>query len=161
MRLLEGISVRVNQLFIWIAGVALVGSMLLLVTNMVLRVVYVPFGATSEVVAFMAALITAFALGFSQINKAHVSIDLIVSRFSTRTSAVLESITISLSMILFSFATWHIWLFAGRQMGRGVLSETLRLPYYWLIYAVAIGFASLVLVLLVDLIKSLRRGDKK
>ncbi len=160
MRLLEGISIRINQIFIWIAGTALVGSMLLLVTNMILRVVYVPFGATSEVVAFLAAIVTAFALGFSQINKAHVAIDLIVSRFSTRISTVLESITISLSIILFSFATWHLWLFAGRQMGRGVLSETLRLPYYWLIYAVAIGFASLVLVLLVDLIKSLRRGDK-
>ncbi len=161
MRLLEGISVRINQIFVWIAGTALVGSMLLLVTNMILRVVYVPFGATSEVVAFLAAIVTAFALGFSQINKAHVAIDLIVSRFSTRTSAVLESITISLSMILFSFATWHIWLFAGRQMARGVLSETLRFPYYWLIYLVSIGFASLVLVLLVDLLKSLRRGDKK
>jgi TRAP-type C4-dicarboxylate transport system permease small subunit len=161
LRILEGLSVRINQLFIWIAGVALVGSMLLLVTNMILRVVYVPFGATSEVVAFLAAIVTAFALGFSQINKAHVAIDLIVSRLSTRTSAIIESITIFLSMILFSVATWHLWLFAGRQMGRGVLSETLRLPYYWLIYAVAIGFVSLVLVLLVDLLKSLRRGDKK
>ncbi len=161
MRLLEGISARINQLFVWIAGTALVGTMLLLVTNMILRVVYVPFGATAETVALLAAIITGFALGFSQINKAHVAIDLLVSRFSARTSGVLQSITLFLSIILFSFATWHLWLFAGRQMARGVLTETLRIAYYPLIYALAIGFASLVLVLFVDLLKSLRRGDKE
>lgn len=161
MKLLEGISSWINRVFVSIAGVALVGTMLLLVTNMILRVVYVPFGATAESVGFLAAIIIAFALGFSQINKAHVAIDLLVSRFSARTAAVLESITLLLSMVLFSFAAWQIWLFAGRQMERGVLSETMRLSYYPLIYAVAIGFASLVLVLFIDLLKSLRRGEHR
>ncbi|MEW5920835.1 MAG: TRAP transporter small permease subunit [Bacillota bacterium] len=159
MRILEGISARINQIFVCIAGVALVSIMLLLVTNMILRVVYIPFGATAESVAFLAAIVTAFALGFSQINKAHVAIDLLVSRFSKRVALLLESITIFLSMILFSIAAWQIWLFAGRQMARGVLSETLRLPYYYLIYAMALGFASLVLVLFIEFVKSLRGGE--
>lgn len=159
MRVLENISERINQVFVSIAGVALVVSMLLLVTNMILRVVYVPFGATAETVAFFAVIVFGFALGYSQLHKAHVSIDLVVSRLSARVSGVLESITIFFSMILFSFATWHLWLYATRQMERGVLSETLRISYYPLIYALAICFASLVLVLLVDFIKSLRRGD--
>ncbi|HAP32116.1 MAG TPA: TRAP transporter small permease [Firmicutes bacterium] len=161
LRILEGISARLNQVLVWIAGGALVLMMVILVTNMILRVVYVPFGGTAELVAFLAALVIAFTLGFSQITRAHVEIDLLVSRFSRRAGSILESLTLFLSMVLFSIAAWQIWLYAARQMARGILSETLRLPHYYLIYAVSIGFAALAIVLFVDLLKSVRGGDKK
>ena len=155
MYLLDKFNSRVSQVFSWIAGGALVAIMLLAVGNMFLRAFYVPFGATWEVIAFLAAIVTALALGYAQIQKVHVSIDLLVQRFPPRLRALLESITYLLSVILFATASWHIYLYAVRLQERGALSETLRLPYYPFTYAVAAGFLCFTLVLLADFIKSL------
>lgn len=145
---------HLNKVFVWIAGSALVAVMMLAVVNMFLRAFFVPFGATWELIGFLTAIITAFSLGYSQLYKVHVTIDLVVQRFRPRTRVVLESITNMLSVFLFGAAAWHIFLLAGRVQERGILSETLRIPFYPIIYAVAVAFFCFTLVLLADFIKS-------
>ncbi|GAW92535.1 TRAP transporter small permease [Calderihabitans maritimus] len=154
MRYLEQISIRVNQLLFWIAGVALISMMLLAVANMVLRVVYVPFGATAEVIGWLAAITTAFSLGYTQIKRAHVTIDLLVSRFPPRIQAFIDTIIHFLSTTVFALAAWQTFLYAAHLRQLGSLSETLRVPYYPLVYLVAMGLACLAFALLIDLLKS-------
>jgi TRAP-type C4-dicarboxylate transport system permease small subunit len=145
---------QLNRVFIWVAGTALIAVMALAVVNMFLRAFYVPFGATWELIGFFAAITTALALGYAQINKVHVAIDILVQIFPARLRFFLESITFLLSLFLFSMSAWHLYLYAGRVQERNILAETLRIPYYPLIYLVAAGFLSFALVLLADFIKS-------
>jgi len=152
---------QLSRVFIWIAGASLIAVMAVAVTNMFLRAFYVPFGATWEIVGFLAALTTAFALGYAQINKVHVTIDILVQLFPVRVRAFLESITYLLSLFLFSMTAWHLYLYAGRVQDRNILSETLRIPFYPLIYALALGFLFFALVLLADFIKSVMGVIKK
>jgi TRAP-type C4-dicarboxylate transport system permease small subunit len=152
---LEQANTKLNQLLAAVAGGALVLMMLVTVGNMILRAVYVPFGATSEVVGWLAALTTAFALGYTQLNRAHVTIDLVVERFPERWQSLAGSLMMLLSAVFFSTATWQVFLYAERLRNLGVLSETLRLPHYYLVYAVALGIACLTLALAVDFVKLL------
>lgn len=156
MRLLELLSNNLNRILAAIAGGSLVAMMLVTVGNMIVRAVYVPFGATSEVVGWLAAITTGFALGYAQINKAHVTIDLVVERFPKRVQSLVESIMLLLSMVFFSIATWQLILYGERLRKLGGLSETLRLPYYYFVYAVAIGLACLMLALAVDFLRKLQ-----
>jgi TRAP-type C4-dicarboxylate transport system permease small subunit len=151
---------QLSRVFIWVAGTTLVAVMVLAVGNMFLRAFYVPFGATWELIGFLTALTTSLSLGYAQINKVHVTIDLLVQRFPPRVGAVLESITYLLSLFLFSMAAWHIYLYAERVQERNILSETLRIPFHPVIYAVAAGFLCFSLVLLADLIKTVRGAIK-
>ncbi len=158
---LDKLNLLISRIFVCIAGSALVAMMTLAVINMFLRAFYVPFGATWEVVAFLTAITTAFALSYAQLHKVHVSIDLVVRHFPPRTRAILESITHFLSICLFGIAAWHLYLYAGRVQAQGVLSETLRIPFYPLIYAVSVAFVSFTLVLIADFIKTLIGVIKK
>jgi TRAP-type C4-dicarboxylate transport system permease small subunit len=152
---LEQANTKLNQLLAVIAGGALVMMMLVTVGNMIMRAVYVPFGATSEVVGWLAAITTGFALGYTQLNRAHVSIDLVVDRFPKRLQSFVQSVVMLLSVVFFSFVTWQVFLYGDRLRNLGVLSETLRLPHYFFVYAVALGIVCLTLALVVDLVKSL------
>ncbi|MGM0688525.1 MAG: TRAP transporter small permease [Bacillota bacterium] len=161
MDFLDKINKNLSRIFVWIAGSALVAVMLLAVVNMFLRAFYVPIGATWELVGFLTAIVTAFSLGFSQLTKAHVAIDLLIQNFPLRVRLFLESITTLLSVFLFGIATWHIYQYAGRVMDQGVLSETLRIPFYPIIYAVSAAFLCFTLVLLADFFKAVNGAFKK
>ncbi len=156
MYYLNKFNERLSGVFARIAGIALVATMLLAVGNMISRQVYVPWGAAWEVIGFLTAIIIAFSLGYSQLNKVHVTIDLVVDRFPPRLQSLAETITYLFSIFLFSVAARHIYLYAERMQAQGILAETLRLPYYPLIYAVSVAVICFGLVLLADFIKSLK-----
>ncbi|MBS4024318.1 MAG: TRAP transporter small permease [Clostridia bacterium] len=155
MWFLEQTNTKLNQLLAVIAGGALIMMMLVTVGNMIIRVVYVPFGATSEVVGWLAAITTGFALGYAQINRAHVTIDLVIDRFPKRWQSLVQALVMLLSIAFFILITWQVFLYGERLRGLGVLSETLRFPHFYFVYALVIGFACLTLVLMVDFLKSL------
>ena len=135
--------------------------MLITVVNLIMVRVYVPFVGTAEVVCFLAALVAAFALGYTQLQKGHTRVDILVSRFSPRAQAVVDSIMFFIGTILFGVATWQIVKLANRYWELGSVSETLYIIFFPLIYAVALGCAFLCFVLLLDFLKSLAQAVKK
>jgi len=161
MDFLERLSARLNKWTVWLAGSALVLMMLISVINIVLRIVARPFGGTTEMVGWLAALAASLALGYTQMNRGHVAIDLLVSRFSHRVRAVLDSLMSFITLALVVLATRQLALHAGNLWQRGSVSETMHIAYYPFTYVVAFGFACLVLALLVDGIKSLVEAVKK
>ena len=161
MNFLENLSTRLNKWTVWLAGSALVLMMLISVINIVLRIVARPFGGTTEMVGWLAALTAALALGYTQMNRGHVAIDLLVSRFSHRTRAVLDSLMSFITIALIVLATRQLAVHAGNLWQRGSVSETMHIAYYPFTYVVAFGFSCLALALLVDGIKSLVEAVKK
>ena len=141
----------------------MVAMVLLTVGNMVMRILpgVRPFGGTAEMVGFLAALIAAFALGYTQLQKAHTRVELVVSRLSSRTQSIVYSIFYPIGMALFGIATWRLVVLGNHFWEIGSLSDTMRIIFYPFIYAVALGCASLCLVLLLDFLNSLSQAVKK
>lgn len=158
---LERIINALNRWLSWIAGGLLVAMMLLTVVNLLMVQVYVPFIGTAEVVGWLAALVAAFALGYTQLQKGHTRVDILVSRFPPRAQAIIDSIMFFIGMVLFGVATWQIVKLASRYWEMGSVSESLYIIFFPFIYTVALGCAFLCLVLLLDFLKSLAQAVKR
>jgi len=158
---LENISNALNRWLSWIGGGILVAMMLVTVGNLVMVQFKVPFTGAAEIVSFLAAVVAAFALGYTQINRGHVAIDIFVIRLSQRAQAVIDAIMFFISMALFGVATWQIVKLASRYWEMGSVSETLYIIFFPFIYLVALGCALLCLVLLLDFLKSLLQAVKR
>jgi len=158
MEQLEKISRFLNEVLVWIAGFFLVTMVLLTCANIFLRLIWTPIRGTFELMGFFGAIVTAFALGYTQINKGHIGIDLLVNEFRVITQRILNGISYFICMVFFAIAGWQIARWATVLRRTGEITETLRIIFYPFTYAVALGCLILALVLLVDLLKVLLKG---
>lgn len=152
---LERISTFLNQLLFAVGGITLIGMVLLTCTNVLLRSVWVPIKGVYEFMGFFGAIVTAFALGCTQMKRGHVGIDIVVNQFSPRTQRILNGVNYFICMVFFVLAGWQIAVWGTTIWRTGEVTETLRIIFYPFIYGVALGCFILCLVFLVDLLKVL------
>jgi TRAP-type C4-dicarboxylate transport system permease small subunit len=152
MERLEKINETLNLALIWIAGFFMAAMIFLTCANIALRLVWVPISGTYELMGYCGALVTAFALGYTQIKKGHVAVDVLVHRFSRRTKKILEAVNNFILMIFFSVVAWQIAKYGIVLWKTGEVTETLRIVYYPFAFAVAFGCLTLVLAFVVQLL---------
>jgi TRAP-type C4-dicarboxylate transport system permease small subunit len=153
MTVLEKITRYLNRLLILLGGVFLTAMVVLTCANIAARIVWIPIKGTFELMGFFGAVITAFALGYTQVARGHIAVDVLVDRFSSKTKKITGMINCALCGAFFVIAAWQITVKATTLWKTGEVTETLRIVYYPFTYAVAIGCGVLAIVLVVDLIK--------
>jgi TRAP-type C4-dicarboxylate transport system permease small subunit len=153
--LLEKISTHLNRWFIWIGGFALLLMIGIACANMLLRPLGTPLKGAYELVGFLGAMTVAFALGYAQITRAHIAVDILSTRYSKKTSKIMNTISSLLGVIFFILVAWQVSVFGTTIWKRGETSETLRIIYHPFVYAVAICCLLLAFVLFTDLGKVL------
>jgi TRAP-type C4-dicarboxylate transport system permease small subunit len=114
---------------------------------------WVPVSGTYELMGFSGALLTAFALAYTQIKKGHIAVDVLVNVFPSKVQWVLAAINNGMCFIFFMLAGWQLAIKANTLRTTGEVTETLRIIYYPFTYAVALGCAVLALILLRDLLR--------
>jgi TRAP-type C4-dicarboxylate transport system permease small subunit len=158
MSVLDKISHFLNQILIWIAGCLLAAMICLTCANIFLRIVWVPVIGTFELMGYFGAVMTAFSLGYTQIRRGHIAVDIVVLGFSKKTQNILNNINCFICMIFFAIVSWQIASYATTLLKTGEITETLRIVYYPFTYGVALGCAVLSLVFLTDLLGALFRN---
>ncbi len=154
MVFLEKATRILNQGLLWIAG-SLMGAMILLTcANVLLRLIWIPVAGTFELMGYFGAVLTAFALGYTQIRRGHIAVDIVVLGFSKGAQRVLNSINSLICVAFFAVVAWQIAKYATTLLTTGEVTETLRIIYYPFTYCVALGCATLSLVFLTDFLKS-------
>ena len=144
-----------NRFVVLIAGISLVGMMFLACLNMLLRSIWIPLKGTFELMGFLGAIVTAFALGYTQIKRANIAVDILVIRFSTKKKKIVDSINYIINAIFFGLIAWQTALWATTLVKTSEVSETLRIIYYPFTYGVALGAGVLSLILFIDFIETL------
>jgi len=155
MRFLERLNQVLIRLLTFIGGLFLVAMVLLICANIFSRNVWVPIKGTFELMGFFGAVVTAFALGYTQMSKGHIAVDVLINTFSEKTRRVLQTVNNGICTVFFGIAAWQIAMKATTLMKTGEVTETLRIIYYPFTYAVAFGCLVLALVMLTDLLKNL------
>lgn len=147
---------RLNELLsgalLWLAGLALLGMVLLAVANMVLRPFGYPIRGTYELVGFLGALVIALGLGSSENKKYHESVALITRHFPAWLNRGLDMMAQILSAVFFGLMAWSTAVWAWSLLESGELSETLRFNYVVFPLSVALGLAAMSLALLCSLL---------
>lgn len=154
MKILDNISRFLNTALILIGGVFLVGMIVLTCGNIFSRQIWKPIPGTVELMGYSGAIVTAFALGYTQMKRGHIAVDVLVDKFPSGIRIMLNVINNMVCLAFFSMAAWQIAVKATTLMKTGEVSETLRIIYYPFTYAVAAGCAVLSMVLLVGLLKT-------
>ena len=159
MVILQKISRVLNRTFMWVAGAFMVAMILITCANIFLRVVWVPIKGTFELMGLFGAVATAFVLGYTQLKKSHISVDILFDGFPQKVQKILNGINYFVCMIFFAIAGWQISRLATNLWKTGEVTETLRIIYYPFTYAVAFGCFLLALALLVDFLKLFFAND--
>lgn len=138
-----------------LAGVFLVGMMVLACANMVCRAVWVPIQGTFELMGFMGAVVAAFSLAFAQRQKAHIAVGILLKRFPKVIRRMADAGTNLLSCGFFALAGLETWKWAAFLVQTGEISETLQIIYHPFVFATSAGCFALAFVLAVDTLKTL------
>ena len=133
-----------------VAGVCLLGMMLLTCADVVSGMFGFPILGSEEIVGLMAAVVLAFALPATQIENAHVGVDLLVRHLPQKVKYINDKIILFACFIFFLLVAWQCYLYADKLRKVGQVSSTLKLPTYLLIYGVAFSCLILALVILVE-----------
>ena len=153
------ISKLVNVLTV-VGGVFLVGMIAITCANILSRVIWTPIRGTFELMGYSGAVVTAFALGYTQIKKGHIAVDILVNGYSTRKKKIIQVINSLLCSVFFAIAAWQLAVKADILMKTGEVTETLQIIYYPFTYAAAAGCLVLSLTLLADLLKAVFPGKE-
>jgi TRAP-type C4-dicarboxylate transport system permease small subunit len=138
-----------------VAAVAIFSMMALTCADVILRLFRMPIPGTYEIVSFMGAVAVSFAIAHTSVEKGHVAVSLVVQLLPKRAQAVIESILAALGIILFALIAWQSVLYGLDCQSSGEVSLTLQLPFYPIIYGVALGAGVVCLVLLVDFLNAI------
>lgn len=158
MEIMDKINGLLNSVLTFIGGIFLVAMIVLTCGNILFRIVWVPVPGAYELMGLFGAIVTAFALGQTQIRKGHVAVDVLINTFSAKTKKALRVAGDLICMAFFIIVTWQLAVKAITLWKTGELTETLKIIYYPFIYAVAFGCAVLTLVYFGDLLKALFPG---
>jgi TRAP-type C4-dicarboxylate transport system permease small subunit len=161
LRTLEKISEFLNHFLIWVAGCFLGAMIVMTCANIILRIIWVPINGTYELMGYFGAVATAFAIGYTQIKRGHIAVDIMVTRFSGKTRRVLDGVNNFLCMAFFVVVAYKVAGYGTTLWRTGEVTETLRIIYYPFVYCVAIGCLTLSLVFGVDFLRDLLGSGKE
>lgn len=154
----------VSKVIAVIAAFVLVAMMLLTVGDVVGRYFFnSPIKGTWELVGLLLVCAGTWGLGYCQMQKAHISITVLVNRFSRRVQIIINSLAYFIGLAGFSLICWRMFLLAKKYLllPRGNVTDTLGLPYFPFMLVLSIGAGIMALMLIVDLIRSFAEVARK
>ena len=147
---------RVTRVGTILAGIFLIGAMLLVVASVISRFFNVAITGSIELMQLMISVTIAFALAYTALRKGHVVVNILISRFPVMSGAI---IGVVISFI--SLAIWILMSYAGAQFifekGMTELSETLRIPYAPFRSIFTLGLLLLSLSFVSDIFENLKK----
>lgn len=158
---LERMSRILNKILMGIAGLFLVAMVALACANVVCRGINMPVKGTFELMGLFGAVVAAFALAGTQIQRQHIAVDVLIKSFPKRTRRILGALNYLIGTALFLLAAWQTGLLGTNLWRVHELSETLRIMYFPFVYAVSFGCVVIALVLMIELLKVLGGGGEE
>jgi len=135
-----------------ISGTLLVGLVLLSGVNVAFRLAGHPISASYELSGLFGALIAALALADTQRKRGHVELDLFTRNYSAQTRRRVGAFNVFAGAVLMLLLGCQLASRAGVLLRAGEVSETLKLPYPWLMYGAVAGLFLLSASFLTDFV---------
>jgi len=153
----ESVVYSINRVAAIIAAVVLAGMMLLTVGDVVGRYFFnSPIKGTWELIGLFLICAGTWGLGYCQMQRGHISISIILQRFSRRVQALILSFTYLVGLAAFSIVCWRMFLLSYKYftLPKGNVTDTLELPTAPFMLALSIGAGLIALVLIIDLARA-------
>lgn len=154
--MLATIAKRLSQLLSAIAAAILALMMFLTALDVCLRYFFNrPLAGAFELVGYMMAILVPFSIVYCYQEKGHIVVDLFMERFRPKTRAIVDIITITITMLFTLVIAWQNVIHFIEVKHSGLTSSVLSIPEYPFISPTAVAFATASLILLVRLLESI------
>jgi len=134
--------------------------MCLTCADIVLRLFRRPIPGTYEIVGFLGAMVAGLAMAQTTLERGHVAVQVVITRFSPRTQEIIYLITHLLSFVLFALLAVECVRYGNDFRVSGEVSLTLRMPFYPVVYGIALSAAVVCLVLVVDMLQVVTKREQ-
>lgn len=158
----------VNRITSWIAQAArrinyiscaaILAMMLLTCSDVVLRLLRKPIPGTYELVSYLGAIVVAFSLAYTSVEKGHIWVELLTEKLPRRARRIVEGLGSLAGAVFFALAAWQCAVYGNDLKAGGEVSLTLEMPTYPFAYAIFLGCAALTLVLVFEAFQDIRRA---
>ncbi|MBW2065685.1 MAG: TRAP transporter small permease [Deltaproteobacteria bacterium] len=151
-----------SRLFNVIGSLVLCLMMLLVVLDVSMRFLFNrPVEGSFELVEFMMAALVCLGMAYCGTQKGHVAVEFLVSRFSRRAQAVIDSFNYVMGAALFFLISWKGAGQAGTLKESGSITTVLELPLYPFLWILAGCSCLLGIVFSLQFLDSLVRVREK
>jgi TRAP-type C4-dicarboxylate transport system permease small subunit len=157
----DNIVNRVIGAGVVIGSCFLIGLMLLMVTNIIIRLFGVTIQGAYEMSELIVVVPVAFGLGYTALYKGHVVINIIASRLSPLVRKIVQSFTLIVGAGIWAVVFWASVELIPKKVQLGEQTEVLGFPYLPFRIIWVIGLALLCLVLLYNLFRLLSQGEER
>ena len=138
----------ITRILLAIGASVLAMMMFLTAMDVALRYVFNrPLAGAFELVEYMMAIFIPFSIVYCADQKAHVSVDFILMRFSKRTQKVFDIATTFITMALAVLIAWENIIYIVETYQSKMTSPVLSIPAYPFVAPTAIGIGAFALVL--------------
>ena len=145
----------------WVAGIALVGMLALIVADIIgAKLFKWPIPGGIEMVGFLVVVVITFAISQTQILHGHIEVEFLVSRLPETAQRAISGIVYSLGMVLFALLAWQSYGFGHILQMSGEVSMTQGIPFYPFVYSMAFCCIVVFLVLLMQCIMIMTKVQK-
>lgn len=142
-----------SNLLNWISSVALLLMMSLTCLDIAMRYFFSnPIPGTYDLVSLAGAILVSFAMPYTMLRKGHVAVEILVQNLSKRKQLAIETLTHILGIALFLVLVWQAMKLGAHMKRVGEVTPTLLVPFYPILYCMALGFLMLCLAISANLI---------
>jgi TRAP-type C4-dicarboxylate transport system permease small subunit len=145
---------RVSSLLAYVGAFSLFVMMCLTAADVVGRYIFnSPILGVFELTEFMVLILIFSFLAYSQSQKAHVSVDLLVMRFPKKLQNYVELFNHTICLILMALITWMGFNKALELREVGEASPNLQIPDYPFVFFLAFGCLVVCIEYIIDLLR--------
>lgn len=121
-----------------------------------------PVTGAWEVIGLLLVCAGTWGFPYCQVEKAHISVNVLLQKFSARVQRVILSLAYLTGLVAFSALSCRaVQLSHKFFLEKGHTTDILRIPYFPFLLVMAAGTGVTALVLLLDLIQIIGKGIRK
>ena len=156
MKSLDSLVENLSRVMDRLAGFCIVLTMLLIVSNIILRAVFKhPLVGTVDFVNILIALTIGLSIAYCAVQDGHIAIEYFVDKMPASAAAVIKSIVNLIALVFWGVTAWYMMGFAGSMNANGQVAATSQIPLSPVAYIIALGLMAISLVILSQLVNNI------
>ena len=152
-RPIYAISIFLDRL----AGLLVFVLMVLVVSNVIMRLTGKPILGAIEFVGFLMAIAIGLSLAYCQAQGSHIAVSLFLDNLPNKIRAYIEILVNIIVFLFLILVVWRLYIYADALRIKAQVSLTTGISFFPFILVIAFGFLVYCLVVLTGIVDSVRK----
>ncbi len=114
-----------------------------------------------DIVMLSQLVAIAFASGITFINGRHIRVEFFIKLLPKPVRTIIDSVVLLLLLALFIVIIWQVGVLGYSFQTSGEYSATIHIPYFPFAYGIALASIPVCLIIFVQLMKTLKKSERK